>query len=71
MLLAAADASPAFRPDHSLTSLLATSLAASRRLPSLRRLLSPPVPLRRRVHLRMPRPPPYLSQGHHRLRRLR
>jgi len=39
ILLAAADASPAFRPDHGLTSLLAARLAASRRLPSLRRLL--------------------------------
>ncbi|KAF7039248.1 hypothetical protein CFC21_049287 [Triticum aestivum] len=39
LLLAAADASSAFRPDHRLTSLLAARLAASRRLPSLRRLL--------------------------------
>ncbi|CAO2181983.1 unnamed protein product [Urochloa humidicola] len=39
ILLAAADASPAFRPDHGLTSFLAARLAASRRLPSLRRLL--------------------------------
>ncbi|KAJ1286725.1 hypothetical protein BS78_03G374200 [Paspalum vaginatum] len=39
ILLAAADASSAFRPDHGLTSLLAARLAASRRLPSLRRLL--------------------------------
>ncbi|XP_062229191.1 pentatricopeptide repeat-containing protein At2g36240 [Phragmites australis] len=39
ILLAAADASPAFRPDHGLTSLLAARFAASRRLPSLRRLL--------------------------------
>ncbi|CAM0910056.1 unnamed protein product [Alopecurus aequalis] len=38
-LLAAASASSAFRPDHGLTSLLAARLAASRRLPSLRRLL--------------------------------
>ncbi|KAK1611361.1 hypothetical protein QYE76_035034 [Lolium multiflorum] len=38
-LLAAASASPAFRPDHRLTSLLAARLAASRRLPSLHRLL--------------------------------
>jgi pentatricopeptide repeat protein len=39
LLLAAADASPAFRPDHGLTSLLAARLAASRRLPSLQHLL--------------------------------
>ncbi|KAK3162793.1 hypothetical protein QOZ80_1BG0093820 [Eleusine coracana subsp. coracana] len=39
LLLAAVDASSAFRPDHGLTSLLAARLAASRRLPSLRRLL--------------------------------
>ncbi|XP_006645198.1 pentatricopeptide repeat-containing protein At2g36240 [Oryza brachyantha] len=39
LLLAAASDSPAFRPDHRLTSLLAARLADSRRLPSLRRLL--------------------------------
>uniref|UniRef100_A0A0E0FXB3 Pentacotripeptide-repeat region of PRORP domain-containing protein n=1 Tax=Oryza nivara TaxID=4536 RepID=A0A0E0FXB3_ORYNI len=39
LLLAAASDSPAFRPDHRLTSLLAARLAESRRLPSLRRLL--------------------------------
>jgi pentatricopeptide repeat protein len=38
-LLAAAAASPAFGPDHSLTGFLAARLAASRSLPSLRRLL--------------------------------
>jgi pentatricopeptide repeat protein len=39
ILLAAADASSTFRPDHSLTSLVAARLTASRRLPSLQRLL--------------------------------
>jgi pentatricopeptide repeat protein len=39
LLLAAASSSSAFRPDHRLTGLLAARLAASRRLPSLRRLL--------------------------------
>uniref|UniRef100_A0A0E0JSI8 Pentacotripeptide-repeat region of PRORP domain-containing protein n=1 Tax=Oryza punctata TaxID=4537 RepID=A0A0E0JSI8_ORYPU len=39
LLLAAASDSPAFRPDHHLTSLLAARLAESRRLPSLRCLL--------------------------------
>ncbi|KAL5220841.1 hypothetical protein ABZP36_025554 [Zizania latifolia] len=39
LLLAAVSDSPAFRPDHRLTSLIAARLADSRRLPSLRRLL--------------------------------